>query len=567
MGTNIYYCKSCGRTILADSTDDFKLVHKVVDNGGFIHLDECVRHEHGIFLSSATFNGKYPANVSDTYWYDNEFTLNRDLFEIVKNNDDFCYVDNKSLNNFDKGYRDKWCPACGEALTVVDRNDMHKSGYAHLTMTRSDFFFNDLKAMKNRRFNWTIAERKKNAQDLIKRLEDEVDASAQMTNISGEVNLKEYLANLVSLETTIFGLTKRYEELLFVNSETENKAKRVKEHYENNIETILLNKKSKIEEEFQDIKDYIECKQRTIDFEKYGIIEPVKPEKPVEPNLQKPEQPVLEKPSFFNKAKVEKKNAEILEKYQCDLKTYEDEWNNYYKKTDSYNIQIQMYPTLLFQYQENVQRAIDKEKDLRSHDSESIDRFNSLKEELVKCDEQLNNLSVSVQEALMTEPKYLAFSMCENEMKDILSTLQKAIDCKVKFYKLGIIHPKYQNFTCVATFYDYLDTGRCSILTGADGAYNLYENELRQNLIIDKLETVIDSLETIKNNQYRLYSLIQKTNEHLSEISNKMDIALESLNVIENNTHVIAYNTAKTAYYSKVNAELTNSLGYMLALK
>ena len=53
-----------------------------------------------------------------------------------------------------------------------------------------------------------------------------------------------------------------------------------------------------------------------------------------------------------------------------------------------------------------------------------------------------------------------------------------------------------------------------------------------------------------------------------------MGKALTSIRSIEDNTahiaqnsDVIAHNTAVTAYYSKVNAELTNALGYMVALK
>ena len=36
---------------------------------------------------------------------------------------------------------------------------------------------------------------------------------------------------------------------------------------------------------------------------------------------------------------------------------------------------------------------------------------------------------------------------------------------------------------------------------------------------------------------------------------------------IADNTEVIAYNTEKTAYYAKKNAELTNALGFLVALK
>lgn len=38
------------------------------------------------------------------------------------------------------------------------------------------------------------------------------------------------------------------------------------------------------------------------------------------------------------------------------------------------------------------------------------------------------------------------------------------------------------------------------------------------------------------------------------------------LEQIAKNSEVIAYNTAATAYYSQLNASLTDSLGYLIAL-
>ena len=45
------------------------------------------------------------------------------------------------------------------------------------------------------------------------------------------------------------------------------------------------------------------------------------------------------------------------------------------------------------------------------------------------------------------------------------------------FYALNMIHPKYRNFSMVASLYEYFDTGRCVALEGPDGAYNLLETE------------------------------------------------------------------------------------------
>lgn len=69
--------------------------------------------------------------------------------------------------------------------------------------------------------------------------------------------------------------------------------------------------------------------------------------------------------------------------------------------------------------------------------------------------------------------------------------------------------------------YEYLLSGRCDKLEGPDGAYNFYEMELRQNIIIAQLSNIIDNLEQIKNNQYSLYEELQKSNYTIEQILNE----------------------------------------------
>ena len=116
-------------------------------------------------------------------------------------------------------------------------------------------------------------------------------------------------------------------------------------------------------------------------------------------------------------------------------------------------------------------------------------------------------------------------------------------------------------------------TGRCSTLEGGDGAYNLYEAEILANRVIDQLDAVIDSLNTIKRNQYLMYNVLTSINRNIEDISQKMSVAVDALSHLESDvssiketTEMIEYNTAKSAYYSKVNADLTNALGYMVAM-
>ena len=92
-------------------------------------------------------------------------------------------------------------------------------------------------------------------------------------------------------------------------------------------------------------------------------------------------------------------------------------------------------------------------------------------------------------------------------------------------------------------------SGRCDTLEGADGAYNLYENELRQNLVIGQLSQVVENLEQVKNNQYTLYDELQKSNTMVNEIINQLD-------ELNNETKLNTYYTQATAMATTVLTEI-----------
>ena len=93
----------------------------------------------------------------------------------------------------------------------------------------------------------------------------------------------------------------------------------------------------------------------------------------------------------------------------------------------------------------------------------------------------------------------------DNNLKDTEKTLNA-------YYDLDVIYPKYRNLIAVTTFIEYLESGRCKSLYGYTGCYNVYEQELRQNVIIGKLDQVLAKLEQIKKMQFATYLAIQTSN-------------------------------------------------------
>lgn len=119
--------------------------------------------------------------------------------------------------------------------------------------------------------------------------------------------------------------------------------------------------------------------------------------------------------------------------------------------------------------------------------------------------------------------------------------LQATEELATKMFALNILHPKYQNFMAVAQIYEYFDTGRCDTLEGPYGAYNLYEQELRQNIIIKNLGEVVERLDELNRTMSNICSCIQIANSKLSQISSL-------IGQIEANTACMAYDTQCIAY-------------------
>ncbi len=123
----------------------------------------------------------------------------------------------------------------------------------------------------------------------------------------------------------------------------------------------------------------------------------------------------------------------------------------------------------------------------------------------------------------------------EQPFFDIIASCDRTLN---KLYDMDVIFVKYRDLVSVAQLYEYIASGRCEKLEGHEGAYNLFENELRLNIIISQLNVIINQLEDIKRNQMMIYSAIQESNSLLAQISNNTAITAYNTSVIANNTMI-----------------------------
>ena len=267
-----------------------------------------------------------------------------------------------------------------------------------------------------------------------------------------------------------------------------------------------------------------------------------------------PGAPVLGKPGLFNKKKVLAENEALTAKYEAEMDAYRKE----VRRCDEEKARLiaEKRAAVIGEAQEKLDAA-----QAALHEAES------------SLDDKIKALETRPAPAKGIE------AILDREISETEELLKKTIAVRNELYACDVIFGKYRNAVALSSIYEYLMSGRCASLEGADGAYNIYESEIRANRVIAQLDTVISSLENIKQNQYMMYEELCKINDSLDSLNDTMDRAVTSIRKIESstdqmskymehisqNSDVIAHNTAVTAYYSKVNAELTNALGYMAA--
>ena len=178
-----------------------------------------------------------------------------------------------------------------------------------------------------------------------------------------------------------------------------------------------------------------------------------------------------------------------------------------------------------------------------------------------KYAEQMKRYNADVEAAnaeynLAVQTAQTKFEAASTEVAKLDAPLVETRQLLDQLYAMDIIFPKYRNMVAICTMYEYFAAGRCTELTGANGAYNLYEQELRQNLIINQLEQVNANLEQVKQNQYILYQGIMETNQALQSMSH-------DIRGILNLTTDIAESSKVTAFCSKITAANTEALKYI----
>ncbi len=181
-------------------------------------------------------------------------------------------------------------------------------------------------------------------------------------------------------------------------------------------------------------------------------------------------------------------------------------------------------------------------------DKKEVDKANKIiKEE--------NNVLASKNLQIVEKAKKQV-GIINREMLRAKQMLLNTEDALKKYYAQNIIYEKYRSFVPVTMFCEYFASGRCNTLVGHEGAYNIYESEIRLNLIIVKLDDIIKHLEQIEQNQYMLSNMIRENNIAIQNLSRAVSAQASALCRIEDSVDA-------TNYYSSITAANTSYLSWL----
>lgn len=151
-------------------------------------------------------------------------------------------------------------------------------------------------------------------------------------------------------------------------------------------------------------------------------------------------------------------------------------------------------------------------------------------------------------------------AILEQEAREVAHEIAAADSMLGKLYAVDLLYPKYRNMVAVATMYEYFDAQRCYTLSGRDGAYNIFENELRMDKIIGQLDSVLLQLYAIRQTQQELYRLLDDSLTCAQQTYEASCAMAESLREVK-------LSAANAEYSARITRENSEFLTYFAMLK
>ncbi len=384
-------------------------------------------------------------------------------------------------------------------------------------------------------------------------------------------SLSENLHRIIDAELSVLRATELLTSLFAKTNRTHNVLLRIQDEKRMRMDSVLL-ERWKTVHQLEEITPLLarrqDAKQRLLrldaDDSYFWMADnhslPSPPVRPSYPEIlssrapEPPKQPVYTVPGLFNKKRVERENAKLKAGYDSALGEYQRQLQTRDALKQEYERQCDVFNQQCTDYGQRLQvLAIERRPQCVAEAQKTIE----------VCDFRLDTLpsnNYGEQPILLYPPIQNLDIYLDGMVEEVYRRYRAVCAERDALYEEANVFGKYRNLPAITSFCEYIDSGRCNALEGRDGAYNLYENEIRQDRIIADLDEAVTQLEQIKKNQYLLYTEVDKLNSSVKTMTRQVDRAVKEL-------------TKQTAIAADANALLTksnsllDSLGLLTAMK
>ena len=175
------------------------------------------------------------------------------------------------------------------------------------------------------------------------------------------------------------------------------------------------------------------------------------------------------------------------------------------------------------------QRLRQAEEDYPALCERNRERVRKYKAEKAAYEERCRNYNAS----LRTDDTAL-IRVLEEERTNCLKEANAFRYAREKLYENGVLHERFRNISAISQLKEYLEMGIADQLTGADGAYRVYLEDLRTEKIVGSVDELRQSVERgmsqLIKGQKAIYSKLVQINDDLRILNTTVDRGLNRLN-------------------------------------
>ena len=371
-----------------------------------------------------------------------------------------------------------------------------------------------------------------------------------------ELDLTSFFHALMTIKAGIWMLENRYFDLIIRLIENDRQIIRITCLMERRVISQVEEKEDAILAEIQDLEN-----KQKFDIQpgwevKYGCMypEPVMIDVPEEPA-----EPEYKTSGIFGRQKAQQENEALRQEYTQKLEEYYRIKQEYEEAMTAYNKEVELY-------ERRKQEIFESEEALWKNSKPYQDRIRRIAELRKKLEEleDVKKDSASISKRLAEDiPLINVGKILREEGKENMTLLKEAYDTEAGLQTLQFVLPKYLDVVAVTKIYEYLKSGRCTHLTGKDGAYILYDTEIKTHKFANSgRDALLKQLNFQR--EITIYNIMSAVSDVYNDLTEKTDTILkEMIRSEETDADLESYKKSAREYYSLAGEKVKTSTEFL----